>query len=236
MLNALGLPNPGIDHFSDVISRTRAAGVFTVGSIFGGDENEFSHLAGKMASYGVEAVELNLSCPHVEGFGSELGSSEKMVHSVVSAVRGAVSIPVWAKMTPNVADMGSIAVAAEEAGADAIVAINTVRAMAVSARLRRPVLSNVYGGLSGEALKYVGLRAVYEISRKCSIPVIGVGGVRTGEDVAEYLMAGACAVQIGTAVAERGPGLFGDVASELSVFMESEGYSSLREMIGIARR
>ncbi len=236
MLNAMGLPNPGIEHFSDVISRTRAAGVFTVGSIFGGDENEFSHLAGKMEAYGVDAVELNLSCPHVEGFGSELGSSPERVRSVVGAVRQAVRIPVWAKMTPNVADMGSIAAAAEEAGADAIVAINTVRAMAISARLRRPVLSNTYGGLSGEAVKYVGLRAVYEIGKKCSIPVIGVGGVRSGEDVAEYLVAGASAVQIGTAVAERGPGVFGQVAGELSAFMEEEGFSSLKEMIGIARR
>ncbi len=236
MLNALGLPNPGIRDFVDVITRTKKAGVLTVGSIFGGDAKEFSTLGAAMEGYGVDAIELNLSCPHVEGFGSEVGSNPDLIRSVVGAVKDAVKIPVWAKMTPNVADIAVLASAAEEAGADAIVAINTVRAMAISARLRRPVLSNVYGGLSGHSVKYVGLRAVFEISRNCSVPVVGVGGVYTGEDVAEYLMAGASAVQIGTAVAERGAGVFGSAVAELKEFMKSEGFSSVREMVGIAGR
>lgn len=236
MLNAMGLPNPGIAGFSDVVAKTRSAGVPVVGSIFGGDEKEFSALATTMESYGADALELNLSCPHVEGFGSELGSDREKVRAVVRAVKDAVGIPVWAKMTPNVADIASLALAAEKAGADAIVAINTVRAMAISAPLRRPVLSNTVGGLSGHAVKYVGLRAVYDISRACKVPVIGVGGIYTGEDAAEYLMAGATAVQVGTAVSEHGPEVFGTIVEELSEFMRSEGFRSITEMVGIAGR
>ena len=236
LLNAMGLPNPGVEQFGEVVERTKAAGVLTVGSIFGGSEEEFSRLAERMQSFGVDALELNLSCPHVEGFGSEIGSTPERVMSVVSAVKRVARIPVWAKMTPNVADVAGLAEAAEAAGADAVVAINTVKGMAVSARLKRPVLSNSVGGMSGRAVKYVGLRAVYEIAKRCSIPVIGVGGIYTGEDVAEYIMAGAGAVQIGTAVAERGPELFGTIASELRQFMKEEGYSSVGEMKGIASR
>lgn len=236
LLNAMGLPNPGIEAFGEVIARTKLSGAPVIGSIFGSDENEFGKLARAMESFGADAVELNLSCPHVEGFGSEIGGTPEAVHAIVKAVKRATSIPVWAKMTPNAADVALLAESAEKAGADAVVAINTVKAMAVSARLRRPVLSNAVGGLSGHALKYVGLRAVFEIGRRCTLPVIGAGGIQTGEDVAEYIMAGASAVQIGTAVAQRGPEMFGAVADELKRFMAEEGFSSIGEMRGIAAR
>lgn len=236
LINAMGLPNPGIEQFRKMIADTKAAGVVTVASIFGASDEEFAQLAKSMDSYGADALELNLSCPHVEGYGSEIGGTPERVHAIVSAVKRATGIPVWAKMTPNVSDIGALAEAAEDAGADAIVAINTVKSMAISAKLRRPVLSNSVGGLSGRAVKYVGLRAVWEIASRCALPVVGVGGIYSGEDVAEYLMAGASAVQIGTAVAEEGPSVFGRVAEELSDFMQSEGFSSVREMVGIARR
>ncbi len=236
MLNAMGLPNPGIGHFGEVVARTKAAGVLTIASVFGANEEQFSSLAARMQEYGADAVELNLSCPHVEGYGAEIGSTPEMVSSIVRSVRSSVRIPVWAKMTPNVADVAALAKSAEDAGADAIVAINTVKGMAISARLRMPVLSNSVGGLSGKAVKYVGLRSVYEICGRCTIPVVGVGGIYSGEDVAEYIMAGASAVQVGTAVSEGGPGVFSRIADELSRFMENEGFSSIGEMIGIARR
>lgn len=236
LLNAMGLPNPGIEQFKDVMARTKAAGVVTVASIFGANEDEFANLAKTMDSYGADALELNLSCPHVEGFGSEIGSTPEKVHSIVGTVKRATGIPVWAKMTPNVSDIGALAEAAEDAGADAIVAINTVKSMAISAKLRRPVLSNSVGGLSGRAVKYVGLRAVWEIASRCALPVVGVGGIYSGEDAAEYIMAGASAVQIGTAVSEEGPSVFGRVAQELAKFMDTEGFKSVKEMVGIARR
>lgn len=236
MLNAMGLPNPGIVDFGEVVRKTRASGVPTIASIFGSSPAEFAALAASMQEYGADAVELNLSCPHVERFGAEIGSTPAMVGEVVKTVRDSVSLPIWAKMTPNVADVAALAGAAEDAGADAIVAINTVKGMAISAKLRMPVLSHSVGGMSGRAVKYVGLRSVYEISGRCGLPVVGVGGISCGEDVAEYLMAGASAVQVGTAVSEGGPGVFGRIAGELSSFMSSEGFSSIREMVGIARR
>jgi len=236
LLNAMGLPNPGIEYFRHVIRSLKAEGIFTVGSIFDAEPEGFANLGSIMQEEGADAVELNLSCPHARGVGSEVGSDPGNVSRIVRAVRGAVGIPVWAKLTPNTHDIAGLASAAEAAGADAIVAINTVRAMAISSRARMPVLSNASGGLSGRAVKYIGLKAVYDISSVCSIPVIGVGGIYSGTDVAEYLMAGASAVQIGTAVAEHGPELFSKINAQLLRFMKREHFSSLEELKGIARK
>ena len=235
LLNAMGLPNPGMDNYRHVIVKLRSeAGGIVIGSIFGKDEEEFGKLAGAMSSLNVDALELNLSCPHAKGVGSEIGSDPDMVERIVSSAKAHSSVPVWAKLTPNTDDISSLALAAEKGGADAVVAINTIRAMAISAPLRRPVLANRYGGLSGRAVKFVGLRCVYEIYEAVKIPVIGVGGIYAGEDAAEYLMAGASAVQIGTAVAERGPEIFSRVNRELTGFMKRERFGAVREMIGIA--
>lgn len=234
MLNAMGLPNPGIEYFSGVIARLREEGVPTIGSIFAPDAGTFSRLAASMDSMHVDAIELNLSCPHVEGVGSEVGSTPEAVLSIVREVCGSVSTPVWAKMTPNSSDIVALAQAAEKGGAAAIVAVNTLRAMAISGSLRKPVLANRFGGLSGHALKYIGLRAVYEISSSCSIPVVGVGGIQNGMDAVEYIMAGASAVEIGTAIAAHGPELFSKVNREIEAFMQAEGFESIREMVGVA--
>jgi len=236
MLNAMGLPNPGIEYFKGEIEKLKGEHIPTIGSIFSGDAAEFAELAALMESAGADAVELNLSCPHVEGVGSEIGGRAENVYEIVKSVCDRVSIPVWAKMTPNTSDISELAIAAERAGASAIVAINTVKAMAISTELRRPVLSNRVGGLSGQAIKYIGLRAVFEISEKCSIPVVGVGGIYSGRDAAEYIMAGACAVEIGTAVSRYGPEIFGEVNRELEEFMENEQFSSIEEMVGVAHR
>ncbi len=237
LLNAMGLPNPGIENYKQIIEKLkRESGGIVIGSIFGKDEQEFGALAKTMSSLKVDALELNLSCPHAKGVGSEIGSDPDMVKRVVKSAKTHASVPVWAKLTPNTDSISSLAISAEKGGADAIVAINTVRAMAISARLRMPVLSNRYGGLSGKAVKYVGLRCVYEIYESVHIPVIGVGGIYTGEDVAEYLMAGASAFEIGTAVAERGPQVFSAVNRELLAFMKKEHFSTIGEMIGIAHR
>lgn len=236
LLNAMGLPNPGIMDYGEVVERLVSEKVTVIGSIYGSSPSEFAKLARAMEEYGAEAVELNLSCPHAHGVGSEIGSTPEAVSSVVSAVKGAIDIPVWAKLTPNVASTAELAVAAEDSGADAVVCINTVKAMAISADLRMPVLSNGVGGLSGRAIKPVGLRCVYETFERCSIPIVGVGGIYTGTDAAEYIMAGATAFQIGTAVSELGVNVFGSVVSELREFMKREGFADLKEMRGIAHR
>ena len=236
LLNAMGLPNPGIDEYPREIEVARKAGATVIGSIFGGTADEFAQLAVRMASTGVVALELNLSCPHAEGFGTEIGSTPEDVEKVVRAVTQAVSIPVIAKITPNTADAAGLARAAERGGAAAVSAINTLRALAIDVRLRRPILAHGLGGLSGPAIKPVGLACVWQIFEKVSIPVIGVGGIATARDALEYVMAGARAVEVGTQVTFDGIGVFGRLAGELSALLDELGFARLEDAVGIAHR
>ncbi len=236
MLNAMGLPNPGIREYSREIAFAREHGALVIGSIFGGTAEEFARLAREMAATGVRALELNLSCPHAEGFGTEIGSDPRDVDEVVRAVVREVKIPVIAKITPNAADPAALAAAAENAGARAISAINTVRALSIDPTLMRPVLAHGIGGLSGPAIKSVGLAAVWQIRQRVRVPIVGVGGISSGADVLEYVLAGACAVEIGTAVAHEGVRVFGRLAQELDQLLSKKGVSSLRELVGGAHR
>jgi dihydroorotate dehydrogenase (NAD+) catalytic subunit len=234
MLNAMGLPNPGIEEYPPEIEVARSAGAAVIGSIFGADAEEFASLAQRMTATGVLALELNLSCPHAKGLGSEIGQDPDQVRDVVRAVKHAVKVPVIAKITPNHYDVASLAQAAESAGADAISAINTVRAMAIDMHLRRPVLANGLGGLSGPAIKPIGLACVWQIYERVRIPIIGVGGIERPEDVIEYLLAGARAVELGTAVAFRGVGIFSSLAKELSERLDGLHVHRLEEIVGAA--
>ena len=236
IINAMGLPNPGIDDFGEEMSIALKGGAPVIGSIFADTPENFALLAEKMKQYGAHAVELNLSCPHADKYGLDVGSDPAKVAEIVKAVKKAVKIPVLAKLSPMVPDIAAIALAAEGAGCDAIVAINTLKAMSISTEIGTPILKNRVGGLSGPAIKPVGVRAVYEIAAKVKIPIIGVGGICTGQDALEYLMAGASAVQIGSGVRYRGTGVFGKVSKEISEFMDSEGYAKLEDVIGLARR
>jgi dihydroorotate dehydrogenase (NAD+) catalytic subunit len=236
MLNAMGLPNPGIDEYPKEIEAARASGALIVGSVFGGDADEFARLASRMERAGVRALELNLSCPHAEGFGTEVGSEPADVERIVRAVVGSVRIPVIAKITPNAKDPAALAEAAERGGAAAVSAINTLRALAIDVRLRRPVLSHGLGGLSGPAIKPVGLACVWQIFERVSIPVIGVGGISTPEDALEYVMAGARALEIGTAIAFGGIGVFAGLVTGLSSLLDELGIPRLEEAVGIAHR
>ncbi len=234
LLNAMGLPNPGIAEYPREIAEARAAGATVIGSIFGGDADEFARLARQMAATGVVALELNLSCPHAEGYGTEVGSDPADVEAIVRAVRREVTIPIIAKITPNAADPAALAAAAERGGAAAISAINTVRGLAIDVALRRPVLAHGLGGLSGAAIKPVGLACVWQIFTKVAIPVIGVGGIATAEDALEYLMAGARALEVGTAVTTQGIGVFGTLARDLSARLDALGIRRLDDAVGVA--
>lgn len=234
MLNAMGLPNPGIEEYPQEIAVARSSGAEIIGSIFGADAEEFSDLAVRMAATGVLALELNLSCPHAKGLGSEIGQDPDQVREVVRAVKRAVKIPVIAKITPNHYDVASLAQAAESAGADAISAINTVRAMAIDVRLRRPVLANGLGGLSGPAIKPIGLACVWQIYERVNIPIIGIGGIEHADDVIEYVLAGARAVELGTAVAFRGVGIFSGLAKGLAERMDALQVHRLEDIVGAA--
>jgi dihydroorotate dehydrogenase (NAD+) catalytic subunit len=235
MLNAMGLPNPGMAEYPREIETARAGGALVIGSVFGGDAKEFADLAEAMTRTGVEALELNLSCPHAEGFGTEVGGTPDAVEEIVRAVGTRTKLPIIAKITPNTDDPAALARAAERGGAAAVSAINTLRAMAIDVTLRRPVLSHGLGGLSGPAIKPVGLACVWQIYRSVSIPVVGVGGIRTATDALEYVMAGARALELGTAVAFDGVGVFGQLTRDLSALLDRLGFARLEDAVGVAQ-
>ena len=187
-----------------------------------------------MQEYGANAVELNMSCPHALGYGLEIGSDPKIVKDITSKVKKSLEIPVFVKISPNLPDIVNIAKSIEQGNADGIVAINTVKAMKIDLKLKMPVLSNKIGGYSGKAIKPIGVRCVYEISNNIKIPVIGVGGITNGEDALEYIMAGASAVQIGSAIYYRGLNVFQDICKEIEIWMKNNGYNNLSDLIGVA--
>jgi dihydroorotate dehydrogenase (NAD+) catalytic subunit len=195
LLNAMGLPNPSMDFVNELASLSKKP---VVASIFGGTPEEFARVAGWFSGK-VAGFELNLSCPHAEGYGAAIGSDPVLVESCTRAVSRS-GVPTWVKLTPNVTDITAIGKAAERGGASAIVAINTVKAMRISTALRRPVLGNRFGGLSGSAVFPVAVRCVYELYDAVKIPIIGCGGIASADNVVEIMMAGARAVEIGSAV------------------------------------
>jgi len=231
-VNAMGLPNPGINDFAEEMRTAVKAGV-VIGSIFASSAKEFSELAMKMEAYGASAVELNLSCPHAKGYGIEMGTDVRMVHSIVSCVKDSVKIPVYAKLTPNTHILVDIGKAVQDAGGDGVVAINTLKAMVIAPEVAMPVLSNKFGGLSGPSIKPIGVRAVYDLYAALDIPVIGVGGICGWRDAAEYIMAGASAFQVGSALG-KDISAIKKMNGGLERFMKEYGYSSIKKMVGAA--
>ncbi len=234
LLNAVGLPNPGIEAFAHELKEALAGDALVIGSVYGKDAAEYAKVAARMEAAGVAAIEMNLSCPHAKGLGTEIAQSEEAVREFTRAVKDAVHVPVFPKLSPNVADIASFALAAEKGGADGIVAINTVKAMAIAPELRMPILANRYGGLSGPAIRPIGVRAVYDIYDKVDVPVIGVGGVDSGMAALEYIMAGASAVQIGTALVSQGLAVFERVTKEMNSLLEDIGFKSVGDAVGVA--
>ena len=235
-LNAIGLANQGINEFEEEVAIAKEGGVPVIGSVFGFSVRDFVSVAKKMDEYGVDALELNLSCPNVGKAGSFFSSTEELTYDVVKAVKDNTGVPVIAKLTANTGDIVSIAKACERAGCDAVTAINTLKAMKIDLKTGVPILGNTLGGMSGPCIKPVGVACVYEIVKETSLPVIGCGGVATGDDAVEYLMAGAKAVQIGVGVADRGINVFRKVAREIEDFMNEHGYNNLKDLIGVAQR
>jgi dihydroorotate dehydrogenase (NAD+) catalytic subunit len=201
MLNAIGLANVGVEAFcKEKLPTLRRRGVTVVANIFATTIDDFVTLAKRLdAEEGVAAIELNVSCPNVDKGGLEFGCDPAAAARVTAAVRVVTRLPVWVKMSPEAGDLKGVGLACQEAGADALTAINTIRGLSIDVRTGRPRLANRTGGLSGPALKPIALRMVWELSRAVSIPVVGIGGIATTEDAIEFLMAGATAIQVGTA-------------------------------------
>jgi dihydroorotate dehydrogenase (NAD+) catalytic subunit len=235
LLNAMGLPGPGLDHFADEVAAAQAGGAVVVGSVFGGSAAEFAEAARRMAALGPPILELNVSCPHAKGYGTEIGADPLRLAEVTRAVKAAVKVPVWVKLTPNTDEVARLAKAAVDAGADGLVCTNTLKAIAIEPDVRRPVLGNLVGGLSGHALKPVALRAVWDChAARLGVPIIASGGIYTARDVAEFAMAGASLFQVGTAVMHEGWGVFRAIRKDLEAWMKREGIASLGEVCGAA--
>ena len=231
LLNAVGLTNPGIDNFADEMQVLLQSKVPVVLSVFGSSVEEIVEVASKGANMKPNAIELNLSCPHAEI--SQIAHNPKLTHDFVKAVKDVVSCPVFAKITPNASDIISVAQSAERAGADAIVAINTVRGMKIDIHQRRPVLGNKVGGLSGPPIFPIAVRIVYELKQNLAIPIIGVGGVTSWEDAVEMHLAGASAIQLGTALL-NGMTIFEEIKQGVGQYLKREGFSDVSEIVGLA--
>jgi dihydroorotate dehydrogenase (NAD+) catalytic subunit len=233
-LNALGIPNPGMEEMREEVETASKQGIRVIASVFGFDAEEFAEAAAMGEKGGAIAIELNVSCPHVKEVGVEIGQQPVVVAEVTRAVKSRVRVPVFVKLSPNVTDITEIAKAAESAGADGITAINTVLGTSVDVDSGFPILGGVLGGLSGPAIHPIALRAIYQIRQAVSIPIIGVGGIEDWRGAVEMMMAGASAVQIGTAVATKGLDVFREVTMGLSKFLERKGYRSVREIVSMA--
>jgi dihydroorotate dehydrogenase (NAD+) catalytic subunit len=237
LINAMGLPNPGINEFVNEVRRTKTVlNVPLIVSVYGFSEHEYVTVAEKAVDAGADAVELNVSCPHVKETGLEIGQNRELLSVVVKKVKAAVEKPVFVKISPNVTNIADIAEAAAKAGADALTAINTVKAMAIDAETATPILSNKVGGLSGPAVKPIAVRCIYDIYERVNVPIIGCGGITNWRDAVEFLLAGASAVQIGTAVALKGSGVFGAVTRGLEVYLKRKGFESVNAIVGLSHR
>ncbi len=232
MLNAVGLQNPGVEHFiREDLPWLKQQDVVVIANIAGNTPEDYCEMAEKLSASDVDMIELNISCPNVKQGGVQFGTSCAGVEGITAAVREHCTKPLIVKLSPNVADIGEIAAAAEFAGADAVSLINTLTGMRIDIHTRRPILRNNTGGLSGPAVFPVAVRMVWQAASRVKIPVIGLGGISTWQDAVEMLLAGASALQIGTA-------LFTDpyapvkILQGLERYLQDAGLSSVKELTG----
>jgi len=236
LLNSIGLQNIGVE----AIIKEKApiwAGwrVPVIVNIAGETTNDYTQLASKLDGVaGISAIEVNISCPNIKAGGAEFGANPESAAEVTAAVKAATSLPILVKLTPNTSDIAKIAVAVAKAGADAISLINTLKGMAIDITKRRPLLGNITGGLSGPAIKPVALYMVYEVAGVVEVPVIGCGGIMTASDAIEFIMAGASAIQVGTA-SFANPRAPLEVLEGIEQFMQKEGIKDIADLIGVAR-
>ncbi len=231
LLNSIGLENIGVEAFVKTrLPLLRKKGTVIIANILGNSVEEYGELASILdRAPGVAALEVNISCPNVKEGGVAFGTDPRQAAQVTRTVKAATSLPVIVKLTPNVTDICAIGKAVQEAGADAVSAINTLLGMAIDIEKRRPALSNVMGGLSGPAIKPVALRMVWQLCRSLSIPVIGIGGISSPVDALEFLMAGAAAIQIGTGFMVE-PTTAEKIIQGIREFMDSRGIGTIREL------
>ncbi len=230
-LNSVGLGNPGIDNFMTEIKEIKKFKFPLIVSVFGDSIESYIKVALKAEQAGANAIEINISCPHAEV--SSIGIDKNLTFSIVKSMKEELKVPVFVKLNPNVTNLGEIALAAQKGGADAVVAINTLAAMKVDINTKRPILSHGSGGLSGEAIHPIAVKKVYDLYKILEIPIIGCGGASNWQDVIEFILVGASAVQIGT-ILHQGLDAITDIINGLKKFLKNNEYSSISELKGIA--
>jgi len=230
-LNSVGLGNPGIDSFITEIKEIKKFGFPLIVSVFGDTTDSYIDVASKAEKAGANAIEINISCPHAEV--SSIGIDKNLTYSVVKAIKERINVPLFVKLNPNVTNMGEIALAAQKGGADGVVAINTLAAMKIDINVKRPVLSHGSGGLSGKAIHPIAVKKIYDLYKILKIPIIGCGGVSNYEDAIEFFLAGASAVQIGTAL-YQGYDIITKINQGLTKYLKENEYNSISEIKGLA--
>ena len=233
-LNAVGLSNPGASYFAKMLEENKDVPIII--SLVGSVPEDFEFMVKEFDNCTITGFELNLSCPHVAKVGLEVGDDPELVKKIVTTVKKSTNVPVIAKIGLGTTHYLQTVGSAIDSGIDAITAINTVRAMAIDAETQRPILSNKFGGLSGTPIKPIALRCVYEISSKYDIPIIGCGGISTWEDAVEFFLAGASAVQLGSAVGDRWIEVFNEINDGVLHYMKKKEITKIEEMVGIAKK
>jgi dihydroorotate dehydrogenase (NAD+) catalytic subunit len=235
LLNSIGLQNIGVEAMIKEKAPMWASWkVPVIVNIAGESVEDYARVASRLDGVtGVSGLEVNIGCPNVKAGGMEFGKDPEAAAAVTKAVKAATSLPIIVKLTPNVADIVEVALAVSEAGANAICLINTLRGMAIDTAARKPTLGNVYGGLSGPAIKPVALSMVYQAAKETRVPIVGCGGISSAEDALEFIMAGASAVEVGT-IQFVNPRALIDVLEGIEGFMQKEGVTELSEIIGAA--
>jgi dihydroorotate dehydrogenase (NAD+) catalytic subunit len=235
MLNSIGIPSNGLLYYVDkILPHYAGVPVPLVASVSADTAEEFAAACEALSVPGVAAIEANISCPNLEADGRAFAMDPKHTHRAIAAIKQHARVPIWAKLTPNVADIAEVARAAEEAGADALVVANTLLGMAIDPETRKPRLGNVMGGLSGPAIRPIVVRMVFQCARAVRIPVIGCGGIVTAEDAVEHLLAGAVAVQVGTA-SFLDPAAMIRVLDGLVAYCERHGIARIADLVGAVR-
>lgn len=233
IMNSVGLQNPGVEHFiKEELQEMKKLNTVVIANLGGGTIEDYENGIELLDNTEVDIIELNISCPNVKHGGMAFGIKSKVAFDVVSAVRKLCHKPLMVKLSPNAEDIVDMAVKCTEAGADSISLVNTFKAMAIDINRRKPVFDNLSAGLSGPCIKPIALRMVYEVAKAVNVPVVGMGGISNGRDAIEFIMAGAAAVQVGTANFMK-PDICVDIINYIEEYMKKEGISSLSEITGI---
>jgi len=232
-INSVGLANPGIDEFQKEIIKVKSFNFPLIVSIFGDTIESYIEVALKAEKSGCDAIEINISCPHAKV--SSIGVNPELTNSLVKSIKEKISVPLFVKLNPNVTDITKIGLAAENGGADAVVEINTLEAMVIDVNVKIPILSHGSGGLSGKAIHPIAIKKVFDLYEELKIPIIGCGGVSNWKDVIEFIVAGASAVQIGTAL-YKGVNILTEINKDLKNYLKKNGHNNISELIGEAHK